>query len=41
MDDIPAGVLRYIMYPKSTSKAVIEKIDKAIIAEIGVLEPGL
>lgn len=41
MDDIPAGVLRYIMYPKSTSRTIIEKIDKAIIAEIGVLEPGL
>jgi polar amino acid transport system substrate-binding protein len=41
MDDIPAGVLRYIMYSKSASRAVIEEIDKAIIAEIGVLELGL
>lgn len=40
MDDIPAGILRYIMYSKSVNKTVIEKIDKAITVEIGILEPG-
>lgn len=37
MSDIPQGNLRYIMYSRTVPQALIQRIDQAIVDEIGIL----